>query len=58
VATFDESGRITFERFDLVTFSPGTAPVRETMELVIPRQTIRGILQAITEIQPIAFPTQ
>jgi hypothetical protein len=56
VATFDESGQITFERFDLVTFGPGTAPARQTMELVIPRQTIRGILQAITETQPVTIP--
>lgn len=55
VATFTEEGRITFERFDVVAFGPG-APPRQTMELVIPSQSVRGILQAITEIRPITIP--
>lgn len=55
VATFAEAGQITFERFDFTLFGPG-GPQRQTMELVIPSQSVRGILQGITEIQPIAFP--
>jgi hypothetical protein len=56
VASFDESGRITFERFDIRALgAPGVGAVRETTEMVIPRQTILGILQAITETQPIVF---
>lgn len=56
VANFEESGQITFERFDFTAFEAGPAPARQTMELVIPRQTIRGILQSITEIAPLTFP--
>lgn len=57
-ATFDETGSITFEKFDfgLEPLSVGSA--RQITELVIPRQTILGIVQAITEIQPIVLPAQ
>lgn len=58
VATFDEAGQITFERFDFAAFGPGAAPPRQTMDFVIPRQTIRGILQAITEISPVTLPAR
>ncbi len=56
VANFSESGNITFERFDFDFFSAGSSPARATMELVIPQQSIRGILQSITQIQPITLP--
>lgn len=55
-ATFDEAGQITLERFDLEFFSPGPGPAPQRMEFVIPRQNIRGILQAITETKPFTFP--
>lgn len=55
-ATFDESGQITFEEFDAFdSFGPGSAS--RTMKLVIPRQDIRGIWQAITAVKPISFPS-
>jgi len=57
IANFAESGQITLERLDLDFFNPGTDAPRATMDLVIPPQSIRGILQAITEIQPITLPT-
>jgi hypothetical protein len=57
IARFDESGRITFEKLDFSFLdTPGVAVAVETTELVIPRQTILGIIQAITEIQPITIP--
>src|SRR5687768_2905563 len=56
VANFAESGQITLERLDLDFFSSSAAP-RVTMDLVIPPQSIRGILQAVTQIQPITLPT-
>ena len=46
VATFDEQGTINFE--------PVTGA--STMDLVIPRQTIDGIWQAITETQTVTLP--
>lgn len=55
-ATFDESGQITFERFDFTAFGPGATSSRETMSLSIPRQSIRGILQAVTQIRPVTIP--
>lgn len=58
VANFAESGQITLERLDLDFFSAGAAAPRVTMDLVIPPQSIRGILQAITQIQPITLPAQ
>ncbi len=56
VASFTESGQITFERFDFNTFTAGPPPARQTMELVIPSQSLRGILQAVTEIKPVTIP--
>jgi hypothetical protein len=56
VANFAESGQITLERLDLDFFDAGPAAPRVTMDLVIPPQSIRGIVQAITQIQPITFP--
>lgn len=55
-ATFDESGRIVFELFDVNLLSGGTGAQRR-LDVVIPRQNIIGILQAITEIKPIALPS-
>jgi hypothetical protein len=56
-ATFDEAGQITFERYDLELFNPGAVPAAERMDFVIPRQNVRGILQAITETKPFTFAT-
>jgi hypothetical protein len=58
IANFAESGQITLERLDLDFFDAGPAAPRVTMDFVIPPQSIRGILQAITQIQPITFPVQ
>jgi hypothetical protein len=55
IANFAESGQITLERLDLDFFNAGPAAPRVTMDLVIPPQSIRGILQAITQIQPISW---
>lgn len=55
-ATFDEAGQITFEKFDFALFEPGLPAARETMEFSIPRQSIRGILQAVTAIKPVTIP--
>jgi len=55
-ATFDETGQITFERYDLELFNPGPLPPAQRMDVVIPRQNVRGILQAITETKPFTFP--
>lgn len=55
VASFTESGQITFERFDFNPFTPGPPPPSHTMELVIPSQSVRGILQAVTEVKPITI---
>lgn len=55
-ATFDEAGQITFERFDFALIEANVPPARARMELAIPRQTIRGILQAITRITPVTIP--
>jgi len=49
-ATFTEAGQITFERFDFRLFGPGAPP--PTMEITIPSQSLRGILQTISEIDP------
>src|SRR5688572_16488425 len=45
IANFAESGQITLERLDLDFFDAGPAAPRVTMDLVIPPQSIRGILQ-------------
>ena len=54
-ATFDEQGQITLERFDFSLFEPASQQ-RATMDLVIPRQNVRGIVQAITQITPVTIP--
>ena len=55
-ATFDEAGQITFQKFDFDLFEPGLPSAGAAMELVIPRQSIRGILQAVTQITPVTIP--
>ena len=52
VATFDEQGAITFEPFS--DFSP--IPSTRRLNVTIPRQTIRGLWQVITETQPYTLP--
>jgi hypothetical protein len=58
VATFDEQGAITFE--ELTETGPGTYSRHEgearQRNLTIPRQTIHGLWQVITETQPFTFP--
>lgn len=51
VATFDEAGQITFEELDFFDSRPS-----RTTQLVIPRQNIIGILQAVTAVRPITLP--
>jgi hypothetical protein len=51
IATFDEQGAITFEGFS------ETGPTTLRRNLTIPRQTIHGLWQTITETQPITLPT-
>ncbi len=53
-ATFDEAGQITFEELDFFS----DAPTPRTVQLVIPRQNILGILQAITAVRPITLSAQ
>jgi len=50
VATFDEQGAITFENYS------ETGPTTQRLTLTIPRQTIHGFWQTITETQPVTFP--
>lgn len=50
VATFDEQGTITFEGFS------ETGPTTRLLNVTIPRQTIHGLWQTITETQPFTFP--
>lgn len=52
VATFDEQGAITFEPFS--EFSP--IPSTRRLNVTIPRQTVRGLWQVITETQPVTLP--
>ncbi len=52
IATFDEAGQLTFEEFDFESVTP------RTMEVVIPRQNILGILQAITATRPVTLSSQ
>lgn len=47
VAGFDEQGAIAFESFT------GAAPITSRVNLTIPRQTLNGLWEAITETQPI-----
>lgn len=50
IATFDEQGAITFERFT------ETGPAAARLTVTIPRQTIHGLWLNITETQPYTFP--
>ena len=50
VATFDEEGTITFEEYS------DTGPTAKRLSVTIPRQTIHGLWQAITETQRVALP--
>jgi hypothetical protein len=50
IATFDEQGTITFERFT------EDGPSTQRLNVTIPRQTIHGLWLNITETQPYAFP--
>lgn len=57
IATFDETGQITLELVDFELGNPpGVAPIGQMTELIIPRQTIRGIVQTVTEISPVTLP--
>lgn len=47
IVTFDEQGTITFAQFS------ETGPTTSHRVVTIPRQTIHGLLQSITETQPI-----
>lgn len=47
IATFDEQGTITFGKFT------DTGPTTDRRVVTIPRQTIHGLWQSITETQPI-----
>ena len=51
IATFDEQASIVFEQFD------PDAPTIKHLNLAIPRQTFHGLLQAISEVQPIQIST-
>jgi hypothetical protein len=50
VATFDEQGTITFEEYS------DTGPTAKHLIVTIPRQTIHGLWQAITETQRVPLP--
>jgi hypothetical protein len=50
VATFDEQAAITFEGVS------ETGPTTQRLNVTIPRQTLHGLWQTITETQPIAVP--
>ena len=50
IATFDEQGSIVFEPFQY------DAPSTRRLTLAIPRQTLHGLLLAISEVQPITIP--
>jgi hypothetical protein len=49
IATFDEQGSITFEEYT------ETGPSAKRLVVTIPRQTIHGLWQAITETQPVTL---
>ncbi len=51
IATFDEEGSIVFEPFDAFSSIPST----KRLTLTIPRQTLHGLWQDITETQPVPF---
>jgi hypothetical protein len=50
IATFDEQGAITFERFT------EDGPSAQRLNVTIPRQTINGLWLNITETQPVTLP--
>jgi hypothetical protein len=50
IATFDEQGAITFERFT------EDGPSAQRLNVTIPRQTIQGLWLNITETQPVTLP--
>ena len=50
IATFDEQGSITFEEYT------EAGPSTKRLTVAIPRQTIHGLWQSITETQPIPAP--
>jgi hypothetical protein len=52
VANFDEEGAIAFE--EMSEFSP--IPSTRRLNVTIPRQTVRGLWQTITETQPFTLP--
>jgi hypothetical protein len=47
IATFDEQGSIVFEEFTL------DSPTTQRLTIAIPHQTLRGLLLAISEVQPV-----
>ena len=51
IATFDEQGSIVFEPLEF------DAPSTRRLNLAIPRQTLHGLLLAISEVQPIQIST-
>ena len=53
IATFDEQGSIVFEPFNPFSSIPST----RRLTLTIPRQTLHGLWQNITETQPVPFMT-
>lgn len=53
VATFDEQGAITFEELSETSQIPST---NRRLNITIPRQTVRGLWQVITETQPFTLP--
>ena len=50
ISTFDEQGAITFEEYS------ETGPTAKRLVVTIPRQTLHGLWQSITETQPITVP--
>jgi hypothetical protein len=52
VATFDEEGAITFEELSEMSQIPST----RRLNITIPRQTVHGLWQVITETQPFTLP--
>ena len=51
IATFDEQGAISLEPFS------ENVSTTKNVNLTIPRQTVHGIWQAITETQPVTLPS-
>ena len=57
IATFDEQGSIVFEPIDQFQVLPVPPTTTKHINLAIPRQTLHGLLLAISEVQPISIPT-